>query len=607
MSRPIRASDALRRAAHDPGAALAAVATHKIRLFVRLVDGLGPAPRRAVGRSLLVAAAGLPGRDRVGSSRLTGRVLGVAWTADRADAIAAAVRAGGNPTTTRATAMRASRLCLELGDAASADEVLNAIATSPDDLEAVQLRAEIDWQVGRYERARDGAGALLAIHPDDRDARRIHDWAQAELTVMEAGWRPRLAALAAPYRPQPGRILHLLTNSLPYRQAGYTVRTQSVGRCQLEIGLEPQMVTRAGFPRSAGVRHAASSEVVDGVTYWRLQPDLAPGTGSVDIATRTAVAAQRLVEQIQPAILQPTTNHLNAQVALALRDRYGIPVVYEVRGFLEETWRSRASGDVSGSDRYQATRAIETDTMRTVDAIVTLSDTMRTDILGRGGIDPGRVIVVPNAVDIDRFVPGPRDEALAARLGIGDEPVIGYISSFTGYEGIVYLIQATAELRRRGRTVRCLLVGDGEERAALEAAARVAGLDDGTVLFTGRVPFGAIQSYYRLIDVFVVPRTNDRVSQLVTPLKPYEAMAMARPVVVSGVPALLEIVADGTTGRAFSAEDPISLADTLEPLLDDPAERARLGSAARTWVATHRTWQQNGERYRELYARLGAL
>ena len=103
-----------------------------------------------------------------------------------------------------------------------------------------------------------------------------------------------------------------------------------------------------------------------------------------------------------------------------------------------------------------------------------------------------------------------------------------------------------------------------------------------------------------------MPRTNDRVSQLVTPLKPYEAMATERALVVSGVAALREIVVDGETGRTFTPEDPISLADVLEPLLDDPAERARLGAAARRWVAANRTWDQNGQRYLALYRELGA-
>ena len=365
------------------------------------------------------------------------------------------------------------------------------------------------------------------------------------------------------------------------------------------------MATRAGFPRSAGIRGAPASDVVEGLTYWRLAPDLELGTGPVDVATRTAEAAGTLIETLRPAVLQPTTNHLNALVALALRDRYGIPVVYEVRGFLEETWRSRIGEDVDASDRYRATREAETAAMRAADAIVTLSETMRADIVARGGIEAGRIVVVPNAVDVARFMPGPRDEALAARLGLGDEPVIGYISSFTAYEGIRYLIEATAELRRRGRRVRLPARRRRGGAQTLEAAARSAGLADGTVIFTGRVPHDRIQDYYRLIDVFVVPRTNDRVSQLVTPLKPYEAMATERALVVSDVAALQEIVVDGETGGTFRAEDPISLADVLEPLLDDPARRVRLGAAARRWVAANRTWEQNGQRYLALYRELG--
>ena len=169
--------------------------------------------------------------------------------------------------------------------------------------------------------------------------------------------------------------------------------------------------------------------------------------------------------------------------------------------------------------------------------MVTLSEAMKADVVGRG-LDADRVVVVPNAVDVDLFAPRPRDTALAAELGIKDgEVVLGYVSTFAGYEGIRYLIEAGSILKRRGHRVRVLLVGDGDERPALEAEARRLHIDDGTVIFTGRVPHADIQAAYSVIDVFVVPRTADRVSQMVTPLKPYEAMAMERAVVVSGVDA----------------------------------------------------------------------
>ncbi|HEY0442844.1 MAG TPA: glycosyltransferase family 4 protein, partial [Candidatus Limnocylindrales bacterium] len=261
----------------------------------------------------------------------------------------------------------------------------------------------------------------------------------------------------------------------------------------------------------------------------------------------------------------------------------------------------------SSADRYAGAKAAETACMLAAAAVVTLSETMRADIVRRG-CKPENVIVVPNAVDIDRFVPRPRDDALAASLGIADgETVLGYISSFTGYEGIRFLIEAGAILRDRGRRVRVLLVGDGEERGALEAEARRLGVADGTVIFTGRVPHERIASYYSVIDVFVVPRTADRVSQLVTPLKPYEAMALERPLVVSGVAALREIVVDGETGLTFRPEDAADLAAVVEPLLEDRGRREALGRAGREWVAANRTWRQNGERYRALYERLGAV
>ena len=135
---------------------------------------------------------------------------------------------------------------------------------------------------------------------------------------------------------------------------------------------------------------------------------------------------------------------------------------------------------------------------------------MRGDIIARGGIDPDRVVVVPNAVDIERFRPGPRDEALAADFDISaDETVVGYISTFNGYEGIHHLIAAIGDLRRRGRRVRLLLVGDGDERSNLEAAAAREGLlADGGAIFTGRVPHAEIERYYRTIDIFAVPRTS---------------------------------------------------------------------------------------------------
>jgi glycosyltransferase involved in cell wall biosynthesis len=533
--------------------------------------------------------------------------LGLRWGASQAAATAYALDLGRRPSTPTAAALRLVRVSRETGDRMTAIRILDALPDEPaEPLERLALRAEIDIALGRYKGALNAAQKLLELNPDDVAARRTFDRARAEVTVLDPEWRPELPP--GSHRPSPvrGRILHLLTNALPYRQVGYTVRSQSVARCQLDVGLEPHMATRAGFPANLGIHGAPGDEVIDGVPYHRLEPDLDPATATDINVGHYARAAHRLVEELRPALLQPATNHINAQVALALKERFGVPVVYEVRGFQEESWLARFGPEVAESDRYADSRVVETMCMRAADAIVTLSETMRDDIVGRGGIEAENVVVIPNAVELDRFVPGGRPEGLAASLGIGHEPVVGYISTFWRYEGIDYLIEATAELKRRGRELRCVLVGEGEVGPELEAAAdRLGLLADGTVIFTGRVPHDRILDYYRLIDVFVVPRTSDRVSQLVTPLKPYEAMAMERALVVSGVDALTEIVMDGETGRTFVPEDASSLARVIDELLDDPEARKRLGQNAREWVGTHRTWAANGQRYRELYERLG--
>lgn len=598
-------------AARRPVAAVGMLRARPLWVAMRVFVGSPRAVRAIMARPIVAIADQATRRPGDHPFAAPALVLGLHALDRTSDARARSERHG--PRGSVRTRVRLARIAMAAEDPLLADRLApRSRATGDPDLDG--LRGEIDLALGRYRAAVPALERAAHANPRATGLRRSLERAQAELTLLDPAWRPELPAPPdVPTRSAhsssrtPGRVVHLLTNSLPHRHAGYSVRAQQVARCQQAVGLDPVMVTRAGFPGTEGIGRADTVDLVDGVTYRRLRPNLEPGLPIDRVAAATATGLLALARDVGPALLQPTSNYVNAQVALAVGEHLDLPVVYEVRGFLEETWRSRMGDAVVDGDRYLLARAVETASMRRSAAVVTLSETMRTDILARGGIDPAAVVVIPNAVDIERFTPGPRDERLAARLGIeSDEAVIGYISSFVSYEGIGFLIEAVAILRRRGRRVRLLLVGDGEDRPNLEAQARELGLArDGGVIFTGRVRHDQVERYYRTIDVFVVPRTNDRVSQLVTPLKPYEAMAMERPIVVSAVGALLEIVADGETGRSFPAEDPAALAEVIEALLDDPEARRRLGSAARAWVREHRTWAQNGQRYLDLYRRLG--
>jgi len=416
-------------------------------------------------------------------------------------------------------------------------------------------------------------------------------------------WWPSASSEVAPPARQTGRILHVLKQSLPHRQSGYSVRSMYLLRSQRAAGLQPVAVTALDFPATDG----PVEEEIDGVRHVRLLRTPAPGQQPADrYLDDWAKALTPVAAREEPEVIHVHSGHRGfdaARVALAVGRQLQIPVVYEVRGFFESLW----SPDMTRNERgelYERRRAMETDCMERSAAVVTLSESMREEILERG-IDPAKVTVVPNGVDPESFVPRPRSSELRRRWGL-DGMVFGYVSNLDHYrEGQELLVDAAVELRARGLTATALIVGDGSRRAELEEYARRTGAG-GAAVFTGAVPHAEVLDHYALMDAFVVPRVDERAARLVTPLKPYEAMALGVPLVVSDLPALREVIGDGRRGRAFRAGDAGDLARALEALTADPAGAAGTAATARRWVLRERSWSRYGELYREIYARVSA-
>jgi glycosyltransferase involved in cell wall biosynthesis len=407
--------------------------------------------------------------------------------------------------------------------------------------------------------------------------------------------------------PTPGRVLHLVNDALPSTSAGYTIRTHEIVKAQRAAGLDPHVVTRIGFPVTQGHLDGRRLVELDGIPYHRLLPWRMPGRADTTARLNARLAA-RLTEKLRPSVLHAASNHANARIALALGERYSLPVVYEVRGFWEDTWLSRHPDParLADSESYKCQRELETRCMLAADLVVTLGDAMKNEIVARG-VPAGKVLIVPNAVPDEFLQPLPDAGDLRIQLGIKPgEHVVGVVSSLVPHEGIGTLLQATQNLRARKIPVRTLIVGDGPERPALQQQAGTLGLGDAAI-FTGRVPAAKVREFHALLDIFVVPRTPDRVCQLVTPLKPVEAMASGLCVVASEVEALGEIIKHEVTGALTVPQDPVSLADCLEYLLYSPDIRKELGDNARRWAAADRTWAHNAARYRDAYARLGAI
>jgi PEP-CTERM/exosortase A-associated glycosyltransferase len=293
---------------------------------------------------------------------------------------------------------------------------------------------------------------------------------------------------------------------------------------------------------------------------------------------------------------------LNAIAALRAGKKFGIPVVYEVRAFWEDAAVDHGTSTENGL-RYKLTRALETYALKRADAVTTICEGLRKDIVARG-IPADKVTVIPNAVDIDKFaLGGSADLQLKDKLGLSGSRLIGFIGSFYAYEGLDVLLRAVPKLSARMPDLRVLLVGGGPQDAQLRQLAKDLKIED-KVVFTGRVPHDQVTRYYDLLDVLVYPRLPMRLTDLVTPLKPLEAMAQGRILAASDVGGHLELIADGKTGVLFRANDTDSLVEKVATLLESQQTWPELRRAGRNYVETERNWPVSVARYKNIYGRL---
>ncbi|MEE4153428.1 MAG: TIGR04063 family PEP-CTERM/XrtA system glycosyltransferase [Erythrobacter sp.] len=398
------------------------------------------------------------------------------------------------------------------------------------------------------------------------------------------------------------RVLHVLDHSLPLH-SGYTFRTRAIIKAQSAAGLEVRCITGLRHNREAEV--TSDDETFDGIRFARTG-GRANGPGAVREMREIrllARAIRALAQEWRPDVIHAHSPALCGMAGLLAARALDVPFVYEIRAFWEDAAVGNRTGR-EGSFKYRATRALETHVARQADAVFTICDGLREDLVARG-IPAGRIGVMRNGVDLALFgEPVARDEALGRELGLAEgAPVIGYIGSFYDYEGVDDLIAAMPLLRQRHPEARLLLVGAGEMEAPWRA--RAAALADAdAVIFTGRVPHEAVERYYSLIDVLAYPRKASRLTDLVTPLKPLEAMAQRRLVAASDVGGHRELIEHQKTGILFEADNPAACAAALADLLDAPESWGSLREAGSRHVRERHDWARNVERYLGVYHQL---
>jgi PEP-CTERM/exosortase A-associated glycosyltransferase len=397
------------------------------------------------------------------------------------------------------------------------------------------------------------------------------------------------------------RILHILDHSLPL-QSGYVIRTLGIVNQQRALGWEPVLLTSG--------KHYAPGPARERIGEWEFlrtpRPNgLAarlPWFRELKIVSDLGRRLDEVVAEVRPDILHAHSPVLNALPAIRAGRRNGLPVVYEVRSLWEDAVAN--NGAYRAADmRYRAAQLLETHALRRADAVTTICQGLREDVTARG-IPGEKVTVIPNAVDRDAFSgPGTPDRALAGRLGLTGKTVLAFFGSFYFYEGLHLLLRALPLLRQRGANVALLLAGGGPEEGALRKLARELGIGD-SVVFTGRIAHDEIRRYYDLADLLVFPRVSIRLTELVTPLKPLEAMAQERIVVASSVGGHRELIRDRETGYLFPPDDPERLAQGVMAALADRPNWPRIRARAIEFIDSERSWVHSVARYAEVYGRL---
>jgi len=397
------------------------------------------------------------------------------------------------------------------------------------------------------------------------------------------------------------KILHILDHSIPLH-SGYTFRTRAILEQQRKLGWETAHVT--------SIKHIAESEdeeTVNGLHFYRTPPSKGllsklPIINQYDVVSSLARRLDQVIEKEKPDILHAHSPSLNGLAALRAGKKHGIPVVYECRAFWEDAAVDHGTS-TKGGLRYRVTRALETSVFRRADAVTTICEGLKGDISERGIADE-KITVIPNAVDIERFtMAGEKNSDLASELGLSGKTVLGFIGSFYAYEGLTLIINALPQILTQAPDVRLLLVGGGPQETKLKQLVNELKLND-AIRFTGRVPHDQVDDYYNLVDILVYPRLRMRLTDLVTPLKPLEAMAQGKLVLASDVGGHKELIRHGENGVLFAADSSDELAKATVEMLATRDNWPALRSNGRQFVDQERNWQKSVSNYKKVYQKL---
>ena len=431
------------------------------------------------------------------------------------------------------------------------------------------------------------------------------------LRELDTTWLPSIGGTTGPIRDDgnPLSVCHIMKVSRRYEDTGGSIRNYYTVKTQKEAGIDPFVVTPLGYPGQDDIPQEPKVTLAN-VDHYQL--DL-PRKAAKQIPPDTALELEvrfiaGIIRNRGCSVIHAASGYRgyeNALKGLALKQHFNLPLVYEVRSFHEHTWRSPVDW-VLDAPLTRARMAQERRCIEAADHVVTIAHAMKEQLV-KQGCPEDKITVIPNAVDNWWFEDFDEKQVhdIREQHGLNDNKVLGYISNLSKREGHYVLLEAAALLKEWGNAFKVLIVGEGPERESLQKQAADLGIG-GDVVFTGNVPHKDIRAYYKAIDIFVVPRTADYASDFVTPMKPFEALSLARPIIMSDRPVTREIIGDNERGLSFETSSAGSLAQKIILLDGDSDMSQALASAGRKWVRQERSWAGNAIKYKALYEMLAS-
>ncbi|MGP5164607.1 glycosyltransferase [Arthrobacter rhombi] len=409
------------------------------------------------------------------------------------------------------------------------------------------------------------------------------------------------------YQVQRGKILYCAHSTGEFNSNGYSTRTAGLTQAMAEHK-DVVVVARPGYPWDAKTARNAPSKNrferrISGVQHV-FNPGPRLGKDPLDLYFQYAADAIVREAIIQRAsLIHAASNHVTALPALMAARRLGVPFVYEVRGFWEITEASRNS-DWGSSERHRLAVDLETMVATGADQVLAITGQVRDELIRRG-VEADRISLLPNAADPFEFVPLPAERGILRRMKATNvDTVIGYAGSVLDYEGLELLVEAFAVAVEARPELLLSVVGDGPGLPAMKQRAAEL-LPSDRIVFSGRVPSKEVPQFLSAMDIVVCPRLSNQVTEMVSPLKPLEAMAAGRSVIASDVAPLVDLFGnDQDRGLLFPAGDAKALAEALVELADNPEQRADMGRTARAWVVEHRSWSAMEKRVRRVHSAL---